>query len=87
MSRRNEFRAGIHIEFDFFDAVLGPRAIVCGLPRAVEQLHLAEILYCQAAPVIRCTRGIETAFAIATILVAQYLEPSISVASEEVWTE
>ena len=59
----------------------------CGLPRAVEQLYLAEILYCQAAPVIRCTSGLETAFAVATILVAQHLEPSISVPAQHVGTE
>jgi formate hydrogenlyase subunit 3/multisubunit Na+/H+ antiporter MnhD subunit len=44
LSRQNEFRAGIHIEFNLFDAVLEPRASFYGLPRAVEQLHLAEIL-------------------------------------------
>ena len=82
MSRWDCFRVVIHIEFDFFDAGLGPRVIFCGLPRAVEQLHGAEIVYCQAAPVIRCTRGLETAVAVASVLVAQHLEPSLFVPAQ-----
>lgn len=81
-SRRSGFRVVIYIQFDFFDAGLGARVIRCGLPRAIEQFHLAEILYCQAAPVIRCTRGLETTFAVASVLVAQHLEPSMSVPAQ-----
>ena len=75
MSGGNWLREVIDIEFDLVDAVLRPRVIFCGLPRTVEQFHVAEILYCQAAPVIRCTGGLETAFAVAAVLVAQHLEP------------
>src|SRR5207244_2001370 len=65
----------------------GPRVIFCCLPRAIEQLHVAEILDCQAAPVIRCTRGPETAFAVASVLVAQHLEPPMFIPAQEVRTE
>ncbi len=37
--------------------------IFCCLPRAVEQYDVAEILYCQAAPVIRFPRWLETVLA------------------------
>src|SRR5712691_12677942 len=77
----------MHVEFDLFDAGLGPRVIFCGLPRAVEQLHLTEILYCEATPVIRSTGGLETAFAVASVLVAQHLEPSMFVPAQQVRTE
>jgi hypothetical protein len=50
--------------------------IFCCLPGAIEKLHLAEILYRQTALVIRCACGLETAFAIPSILVAEHLEPS-----------
>jgi len=58
----------MHIEFHFFDACLSPRVIFCCLPGVIEQLHLAEILYRQTAPVIRCTGGLETAFANPSII-------------------
>jgi hypothetical protein len=61
--------------------------VFCCLPRAIEQLHLTEILYCEATPVIRSTVGLETTFAAASVLVAQHLEPSIFVPSQQVWTE
>ena len=61
--------------------------ILCCLPRAVEQLHLAEILYCQAAPVIRFPHGLEAALAVASVLVAQDLEPSMSVPAQQVRTK
>ena len=82
MSRGNWLREVIHIEFDFFDTGLGPRVIFCRLPRAVDQLHLSEIFDCQAAPVIRCTRGFKTAFAVASMLVAQHLEPSMFIPAQ-----
>ena len=44
MSRGNWLREVIDIEFDLVDAVLGPRVIFCGLPRAIKHFHLAEIL-------------------------------------------
>ena len=75
------------MEFDFFDTCLGPRVVFSCLPGAVKQFHLAEVLYCQAAPVIRFPRGLETAFAIASVLVAQHLEPSTSVPAQQVRTE
>jgi hypothetical protein len=49
---------------------------------AIEQYHVAEILYCQAAPVIRFPHGLETALAVASVLVAQDLEPSMSVPAQ-----
>jgi len=76
------FRVSIHIEFNFFDACLGPRAIFCCLPGAIEQLHLVEILYRQTAPVIRRARVLETAFAVPSVLVAEHLEPSMSVPAQ-----
>jgi len=76
------FRVVIHIEFDFFDARLRSRVIFCGLPRAVEQLHLGEIFYCQAAPVIPWIRGVETAFAVTSVLVAEDLEPAVSIPAQ-----
>ena len=82
MSRGNGHGEVIHVEFDFFDAGLGPRVVFCGLPRAIEQLYLTEILYCQAAPVIGCTGVLETAFAVASILVAQHLESAMFVPSQ-----
>jgi hypothetical protein len=82
LSGGNWLREIIDIEFDLVDAVLGPRVIFCGLPRTVEQFQVAEILYCQTAPVIRCTRGLETAFAVASILVTQHLEPSMFVPAQ-----
>ena len=71
-----------HIEFDFFDASLRPGVIFGCLPRIVEQLDLAEIFYCQTTPVIRRTHGLETAFAVPSVLVAQHLEPSMSVPTQ-----
>ena len=82
MSRGNWLREVIHIEFDFFDAGLRPRMVFCCLPRAIEQLHLTEILYCEATPVIRSTGGLQTAFAVASVLVAQHLEPSMFVPAQ-----
>src|SRR5258706_15813450 len=61
--------------------------IFCRLPRAIEQLHLTEILYCEATPVIGSTGGLETRFAVACVLVAQHLEPSVFVAAQQVRTE
>ena len=72
----------IDIEFNVFDAGLRPGAIVCCLPRAVEQCHLTEVLHRQAAPVIGCARGLETAFAVAAVLVAQHLEWSMFVPAQ-----
>jgi len=87
LSRGNWLREVIDIEFDFVDAVLGPGVIFCGLPRTVDQLHVSEILYCQTAPVIRCTRRLETANAVAAVLVAQHLEPPTFVPAQQVRTE
>ena len=82
MSRGYWLREVIDIEFDLVDAVLRPRVVFCGLPRIVEQVHVAEVLYYQTAPVIRCTRRLETAFAGASVLVTQHLEPSIFVPTQ-----
>ena len=57
------------------------------LPGAVEPFHLAEVLYRQAAPVVRCVGGLEPTFAVASVLVAEHLEPLMSVPAEQVWTE
>ena len=83
----SRFRAGIHVEFDFFDACLRPGVVFGCLPGAVEQFHLAEVFYRQAAPVVRCVGGLEPTFAVASVLVAEHLEPSVSVPAEQVWTE
>ena len=61
--------------------------VVCGLPGAFEQLQLTEILQCQAAPVIRRTGWFEAAFAVASILVAQHLQPSVFVPTQQVRTQ
>jgi hypothetical protein len=82
LSRENWLREVIHIEFDIFDAGLRSRMVVCCLPRAIEQLHPAEILYGEATPVLRSTGGLETAFAVASVLVAQHLEPSMFVPAQ-----
>ena len=82
MSRGNWLREVIHIEFDFFDTGLVPRMVFCCLPRAIEQLHVTEILYCEATPVIRSTDGLETAFAVASVLVAQHLEASMFIPAQ-----
>ena len=57
------------------------------LPGAVEQCDLAEVLYRQAAPVVRGVGGLEPALAVASVLVAEHLEPLMSVPAEQVWTE
>jgi hypothetical protein len=62
--------------------MFGPGVIFCGMQRAVEQFHLAEILDGRAAPVIGCARGLETAFAVTSVLVTQHLEPSTSVPAQ-----
>jgi hypothetical protein len=41
--------------------------------KIVEQLHLTEIVHSQAAPVFGSASGLKTAFAAASILVAQQL--------------
>ena len=61
--------------------------VFCCLPRAIEQLHPAEILYCEATPVIRSTGGLETAFAVASVLVAQHLKPSMFIPAQQVRAE
>ena len=61
--------------------------VFCRLPRAIEQLDLAEILHCQTAPIIRSTGGLETAFAVSSVLVTQHLEPSMFVPAQPVRTE
>ena len=48
----------------------------------IEQLHLTEILYCEATPIIRGAGGLETAFAVASVLIAQHLEPSMFVPAQ-----
>jgi hypothetical protein len=48
---------------------------------------VAEVVHGQAAPVVRGTYRLETAFTVASILVAQYLEPSLSVPAQQVRTE
>ena len=80
-------RAGIHIEFDFFNTCLGPRVVFGGLPGIFGQFHIAEVLYRQTAPVIRCAGGLETTFTVACVLIAEHLEPTMSVPAEQVWTE
>ncbi len=82
MCRRDWLRVVIHIEFNFFDTCLGPGIIFSRLPRAIEQFHLAEILYSQTTPVIRRPRGLKTAFAVSSELVTQHPEPTISVPAQ-----
>ena len=61
--------------------------IFCCLPSVFEQLQLTEILQRQAAPVIRGTGWFEAAFAVASILVAEHLQPFVFVPAQQVGTE
>jgi hypothetical protein len=77
----------IHIEFDLFDAGLGPRVIFCCLPGPSSNSTWLRFSTVKQRQFIRSTRELETALAVASVLVAQDLEPPTSAPAQQVRTE
>jgi len=58
-----------------------------GAPRTIQQLHLAEFLQREAAPVCRRTRQLEPTIALAALLVAQHPQVSPLIPPQSAWTK
>jgi protein Tex len=59
----------------------------CGLPRAVHELHLAELIQCNATPVGRRPRWFQTAFAFSTKLITEHPELTLPVPAQPMRTQ
>ena len=76
---------GIHVGFDYARGRT-PMIRRCA-PGILDQLYSAELFQNNTTPVFRRTNWLESAPAVATVLVAQNAKPSIPIPAQRVWTE
>jgi hypothetical protein len=76
---------GINIDFGY--ARGRTRMIRRCAPGILDQLYPAELFQNNTTPVFRRTNWLESAPAVATVLVAQNAKPPIPIPAEPMWTE
>jgi hypothetical protein len=76
---------GIDIGIDYAGG--GARVVRGCPPRTVEQFDSTQLLQGNTAPVGRRSRRLETAFALAAVLITEDSKPALPVPPQPVWTE